>query len=139
MRVEAFNQHVVLVVLSSRSPTVHSMTPRRQRSACASPIFALLVAGSLLIEALGATINGCLRVGDRKRRVVRRSTVECEQTSATRNNRQRSRSRKMNLIKRAKRTLPETIEHARAIPEAIREIDQHGMSSRQKEHAKAIT
>ena len=29
-----------------------------------------------MIEALRATINGCLRVGDRKRRVVRRSTVD---------------------------------------------------------------
>jgi hypothetical protein len=71
--------------------------------------------------------------------VVRRSTVECEQTSATRDSRQRSKSRKMNLNKRVQRTFPERIEHARAIPEAIQEIDQHDMSSRQKEHAKAIT
>ena len=92
-----------------------------------------------MIEALRASINGCLRVGDRKRRVVRRSTVECDQTSATRDSRQRSRSRKMNLNERVKRTFPETIEHTRGIPEAIQEIDQHDMSSRQKEHAKAIT
>jgi hypothetical protein len=139
MRVEAFNQHVVVggavLTITNRAFNDASAT----RSACALPIVALLVAGSLLVEALRATINGCLRVGDRKRRVVRRSTVECEQTSATRNNRQQSRSRKMNLNKRVKRTLRETIESARAIPEAIREIDQHGMSSRQKEHAKAIT
>jgi hypothetical protein len=71
--------------------------------------------------------------------VVRRSTVEYEETSATRNSRQRSRSRKKNLNKRVKRTFPERIEHARAIPEAVQEIDRHDMSSRQKEHAKAIT
>ena len=92
-----------------------------------------------MIEALRATINGCLRVGDRKRRVVRRSTVECDQTSATRDSRQRSRSKKINLNKRVKHTFPERIEHARAIPEAVQEIDKHDMSSRQKEHAKAIT
>jgi hypothetical protein len=45
----------------------------------------------------------------------------------------------MNLNKRVKPTFPETIEHARAISEAVQEIDQHDMSSRQKEHAKAIT
>ena len=45
----------------------------------------------------------------------------------------------MNLNKRVKRTLPETNEHTRGIPEAIQEIDQHDMSSRQKEHVKAIT
>ena len=92
-----------------------------------------------MIEALRATINGCLRVGDRKRRVVRRSTVECEQTRRHSPQPSTIKIAKMNLNKRVKRTLPETIEHARGIPEAIQEIDQHDMSSRQKEHAKAIT
>jgi hypothetical protein len=45
----------------------------------------------------------------------------------------------MNLDKLVKRTVPETIENARAILKAVQEIDQHDISSRQKEHAKAIT
>jgi hypothetical protein len=48
-----------------------------------------------------------LRVGNRSRRVVRRCTVECEQTSAARDDRQRSKSQKMKLDKRVKRTFPE--------------------------------
>jgi hypothetical protein len=45
----------------------------------------------------------------------------------------------MNLNKRVKRTLPETIEQHERSPEAIQEMDLHDMSSGQKEHAKAIT
>jgi hypothetical protein len=42
--------------------------------------------------------------------VVRRCTVECEQTSAARNDRQRAKYRKMNLNKRVERMRPETTE-----------------------------
>lgn len=52
-----------------------------------------------------------LRVGNRSRRVVRRCTVECEQTSAARNARQRAKSRKVNLNERTERTCPETMDH----------------------------
>jgi hypothetical protein len=41
-----------------------------------------------LIEALRATINGCSASVTESRRVVRRSTVEYEQTSAARDDRQ---------------------------------------------------
>ena len=112
MRVEAFNLHVVVggaaLTITNRASNDASATEDRRAHRRSFP---LLFAGWLLIEALRATINGCLRVGDRKRRVVRRSTVEYGQTSAARDNRQRSKSRKMNLNKGVKRTSPETIEH----------------------------
>ena len=80
-----------------------------------------------------------LRVGNRSRRVVRRCTVECEQTSAARDDRQRAKSRKMNLNKRVKRTCPETIEQTRVLLKAVRWIDQCSVCSGRKEHAMAIT
>jgi len=76
-----------------------------------------------------------LRVGNRSRRVVRRCTVECEQTSAARNDRQRAKSRKMNLNKRVERTPLET----KAFLTTVRWIDQCAICSGCKEHAMAIT
>jgi hypothetical protein len=64
-----------------------------------------------LIAALWATINGCsASVTDRGGWCVA-APVECKQTSAARNDRQRAKSRKMNLNKRVERTRPEAIEH----------------------------
>ena len=61
-----------------------------------------------------------LRVGNRSRRVVRRCTVECEQTSAARDDRQRSKSQKMKLNKQVKRTFPEGNGTHAIILEAVR-------------------
>jgi hypothetical protein len=71
--------------------------------------------------------------------MVRRSTDECEQSSAARDHGQRSKSQKMNLNKRVKRTCPETIDDRRAFREAVKWIDRCALRSGWKEHATAIT
>jgi hypothetical protein len=64
-----------------------------------------------LIAALRATINGCSASVTESGGWCVAAPVECEQTSAARNDRQRAKSRKMNLNKRVERTRPEAIEH----------------------------
>ena len=111
------NRHSALGVLSSRTPacrvSVGDFGPQPQsRRSCARP--AMFGVRCRSPSSRGAFDRGpvgddqrLLRVGNRSRRVVRRCTVECEQTSAACNARQRARSRKVNLNERTERTRPE--------------------------------
>jgi hypothetical protein len=63
-----------------------------------------------------------LRVGNRFAEGGACSTNEYAQSSAACSDRQRSKSRKMNLNKRMNLARPETIEHSRALLRAVRWI-----------------